>query len=116
MSSTPAAELDRRRFPRLHAPVYCRELGVWSTGPARRVIDVSVSGARVYSDVRHPAGTRLEVEILLPDGESVVLPALVMWCEALVDASPAPFDIGLQFVDPSAAALARLGTALRPEG
>lgn len=91
---------DRRRFPRLKTPVLCRPAGLRLRGNGMTV-DVGLGGARVFSDDEPTRGALLELELILPDGHSVVCKAVVAWSEALPADAPARYDVGLQFTDVS---------------
>jgi c-di-GMP-binding flagellar brake protein YcgR len=91
---------DRREFKRLHAPVFCRPVGGFSLFSGRRKpIDISLGGMRIYSDDDVKKGTRMELELFLPDGSTVTCQAQVMWTEALPVGGPARYDVGVQFID-----------------
>lgn len=107
-------EQDRRHYPRLRAPVLCRPAGYRLAGTGE-TLDISLGGARIYSDEFTPAGTPLELELILPDGDSAVCRAEVAWIETLPEGSPAKFDVGLRFTQLSAAVRARLGRVLAVE-
>ena len=106
-NDTSAAE--RREFPRLQAPIYCR--------PAhrrlrrRKVVDVGLGGMRVYSDEPFDLGARFEVELFMSDGDSVNCLTEVMWTRPVPGGQPAPFDVGLKFLHVPEAGYAKL-TAL----
>ncbi len=106
-NDTNAAE--RREFPRIQAPIYCR--------PAhrrlrrRKVVDVGLGGMRVYSDEPFDVGARFEVELFMSDGDSVTCLTEVMWTRAIAGGEPAPFDVGLKFLHVPEAGFAKL-TAL----
>ncbi len=104
---------ERRRFPRLNAPVYFRP--AHRRLPRRRVVDVGVGGMRVYSDESIAVGSRLEVELFLPDASSVTCLTEVVWVRPLDTEAPARFDIGLSFLDVPDEALAQLGQVLASE-
>src|SRR5437879_1305777 len=95
MADAPPAE--RRKYKRLHAPVYCRPLGrSMSTSqeiPRLDVKDVSLGGIRVYTDDRHAIGDRLELELWLPDGDGITLDTTVVWVDPLDGAEPARFEV-----------------------
>lgn len=88
---------ERRRFPRLNAPVYFRP--AHRRLPRRQVVDVGLGGMRVYSDEIIAVGSRLEVELFLPDASSVTCLTEVVWVRPLPADAPARFDIGLSFLD-----------------
>ena len=69
-------------------------------------------GLLAYSDVRHRPGVRLELEVLLPGGESVVFLAEVAWLEELPDGGPAAYDVALRYVHVAPADLPRLARVL----
>lgn len=101
---------DRRKYPRIKAPVFCRPAGLrlHSSGQAQ---DISLGGARVYSDDETAPGTRLELELIFADGQSIVAQAEVVWVEPLPQDAPARFDVGLRFTelpDEAAALLAQV--------
>ncbi len=89
---------ERRRFPRLKAPVFCRPAGLrfHNSGSA---VDVGLGGARVFSDEPSKPGTWFELDLLLPDGSTIVCKAVVAWIDALPEGSPAKYDLGLKFTD-----------------
>ena len=102
---------DRRRYKRLQAPVYCRPVGL-KLFERKPTVDISMGGARIFSDEEMKKGTRLEVELFLPDGASVTCRVEVVWVETLPAGSPAKFDVGLKFTDISATDKERLSTIL----
>jgi c-di-GMP-binding flagellar brake protein YcgR len=108
---------ERRKYKRLNAPMYCRPLGRAIAGAQETarldVQDISLGGVRVYTDDRHSPGDRLELELWLPDGESVTLDTTVRWVDALENQSPARFEVGLEFVDVAKADLERLEAVLK---
>jgi hypothetical protein len=104
---------DRRNFPRVNAPVFWRPVGLPLFGfGRRRTVDVSVGGARVYSDEPIAAGTPFALELGLPDGGTVTCRAEVVWAEELPAGAPARYDIGLKFTEISTEALVRLQAVL----
>jgi c-di-GMP-binding flagellar brake protein YcgR len=99
---------ERRQFPRVAAPMYCR--------PARRrllrrrrVVDVGLGGMRVYSDDGYAVGDRLEIDLLTADGDDFVTCLTeVVWIRELPSGSPAAFDVGLRFLEIPPAAKAMI--------
>lgn len=91
-------EVRRRQFPRIKAPVLCRPAGLrfHNTG---ETLDISLGGARVYSDDETAPGTPLELELVFPDNSRFVCRAQVVWIEPLPDGAPARFDVGLRFTE-----------------
>ncbi len=112
-----ADQPERRRFKRLNAPVYCRPLGRPIGGATEneklKAQDISLGGVRVYTDDKHKPGDRLELELWLPDGESITLDTAVVWVDALEKSEPARFEVGLKFVDVAQNDLARLEAVLK---
>ena len=78
----------------------------------RRVTDLSLGGARVYTDIRRRPGERLEVELVPPEGEPFVVRAMVVWVQAVAPGGPALYDMGLKFTSASDDAAARLRAVL----
>ena len=90
---------DRRRFPRVQAPVLYRVVGPSLFVQPGRTGDVGLGGMRVYSDERHRPGKRLEIEVFLPDQTTITCWARVIWVEPLARSAGAKYDIGLEFTD-----------------
>ena len=111
--SSGAGGRERRRYPRLQAPVLYRSAPFAGAVP-HRVIDLSMGGARVYSDLRRRPGERLEVELFPPEGDSVVVRATVVWVQAMAPGGPALYDIGLKFTNATEDAASRLRAVLDP--
>lgn len=103
---------DRRRFPRIQANVVCRPAGSELFHHRRNTQDVSLGGIRVYSDEDFPVGTRLDLDVLLPDQTSVRCWAVVVWRSEMSDGAVARYDVGLRFTDMSPADIQRLTTVL----
>lgn len=99
---------DRRQFPRVAAPMYCR--------PARRrllrrrqVVDVGLGGMRVYSDDPYDIGDKLEIDLLSAEGdEFVTCLTEVVWLREIPGGIPARYDVGLRFLEIPAAARAMI--------
>jgi hypothetical protein len=102
---------ERRRFPRIKAPVFCRPAGLRFHG-AGKTVDIGLGGARVFADEPVSLGTHFELELVLPDSSTIVCKAVVAWIEALPEGSPARFDLGLQFTDVSDRDRLRLASVL----
>jgi len=103
---------DRRQYPRVNAPVFCRPVGKPLFG-RRRAADVSLGGMRLYADEAPSTGDRLELELFLPDQSELTCRVEVVWVEGLPEGAPARFDVGVKFVEISAADARRLDTVLR---
>jgi hypothetical protein len=106
---------DRRKFPRVSAPVFCRPIGKPLFG-RRRATDVSLGGMRLYSDDAPDLGDRLELELFLPDDKTVTCAVEVVWVDTLAEGSPARFDVGVKFVEVSQEVRGLLSQVLKPEG
>jgi Tfp pilus assembly protein PilZ len=109
--STP----ERRRFKRLNAPVLCRPLGgaLVDEEGMRKVQDISLGGVCVYTDDPHKIGEHLELELFLPNGETVTLDTQICWIDKLPKGGPARFEVGLQYVDVAASDLKRIESLLK---
>ncbi|MGH7776207.1 MAG: PilZ domain-containing protein [Candidatus Dormibacterales bacterium] len=103
---------DRRRFPRVQAPVLYRVLGPRIFGTPASPGDVGLGGMRVYSDERHKPWKRLEIEVFLPDQTTITCGAKVVWIEPLARSAGAKFDVGLEFTDISSDDRRRLAWVL----
>jgi PilZ domain len=76
-------------------------------------VNVSMGGARVFSDDRMKVGSKLNLE-LLPDPEtSVQVLARVAWIDELEDGAPARYDVGLEFLDVPEEMVSRLAAILQ---
>ncbi len=91
--------MEQILYPRLQAPVYWRPAGGLPLfRPKRKSIGRAVGGARVYADDELREGTRLEIEVFLPDGTSVVCKVEVLSVDALAEGAPALFDVEVEFI------------------
>ena len=88
---------DRREFPRVTAPIYCRPAR--RRLPRRRVVDVGLGGMRVYSDEPFKVGARMEIDLFPPDGEPITCLTEVMWIREIPGGNPAAYDVGLRYLD-----------------
>jgi c-di-GMP-binding flagellar brake protein YcgR len=108
-------EHNRRQFKRVQAPVYCRPMGLslrFLQPKQQRPQDISLGGMRIYSDEPIKKGTKLELELFLPDASSVTCKVEVVWIDALPAGSPAKHDVGLKFIDISTEDKSRLASVL----
>lgn len=87
---------DRRRFPRARAPIFCRPAGFLK--PRLKIGNVSLGGLRIYSDKLYKEAERLEIEIFLPNNQSLVEIVQVVWIKELPPDSEALYDVGLEFI------------------
>ncbi len=94
----------------------CRAPGLSLFHHKRNTQDVSLGGARVFSDEHYRVGRLLELDVMLPDGSAVQCWAEVVWLIELDDASPARYDVGLKFTDMASADIRRLASVLGPPG
>ena len=103
---------DRRQYPRVDAPVFCRHIGK-PLFRRRRANDVSLGGMRVYADEAPAPGDRLELELFLPDESELTCRVEVVWVEQLAEGAPARFDVGVKFVGIDAQSRSRLSAVLK---
>lgn len=102
---------NRRRFPRVKAPIYFQTPRI--RDEQRPVLDVSLGGLRVYSDDPFEVGERIQLELLLPpDGVEVSALARVAWIRRLPKRSAATFDVGFELLIVDGDGLKHLGRAL----
>ena len=97
---------NRRQFPRFNAPLCYRAAPFFATLQA--AVNVGLGGIRIYSDEPLKIGKRLEIELLLPEDESLKLTARVAWQTVLPAGACARYDVGLEFLHVSAAQFQRL--------
>jgi c-di-GMP-binding flagellar brake protein YcgR len=88
---------DQRRHVRVKVPIgcYCERL----TSRQLRLLDISLGGARAYSESAPVKDDSLEIELLLPDGKRLKCPARVVWVKALSGETAAQYEVGLRFLD-----------------
>lgn len=106
---------DRRQYKRVHAPVYCRPVGLalrFLNGDKRKAEDISLGGMRIYADEEPKRGARLELELFMPDGRSVTCRVEVVWVDPLPAGAPAKFDVGLKYTEIRDEDRARLSVVL----
>jgi hypothetical protein len=106
--------MDRRKFPRINAPVFCRPVGKQLFG-RRGIADVSLGGMRLYADEAPAPSDRFELELFLPDQTELTCHVEVVWVDKLPPGSPAGFDVGVKFVEIAEADRARLSAVLKKE-
>jgi len=66
-------------------------------------IDISLGGLRIHGHEDRPVGSGLRLDAFFPHVARVTLAAEVVWIRALGRDAPAPFDMGLAFVELSPA-------------
>lgn len=111
----PDKDLERRHFRRVNAPITVRPVSILARAVPRRVNDVSLGGLRAFSDERYKVGTRLELELAFPVGESATVLAEVVWVDAQPEGAPARFEVGMRYVDATAHDLALILQAIGPQ-
>ncbi len=107
--------MERRRYRRIQAPVYCRPAGVKMLARHREAVDISLGGVRVFSDDRHRVGALVKMEFFVEGSPAITYTAEVVWVDELPAGSAARYDVGLKFVDLSPEALSFLSSVLGPE-
>ena len=90
--------MDRREYPRVNAPVFCRPTGK-PFFKRRQALDISLGGIRIFADEAPAIGDRLELELFLPDSTELTCTVEVVWVEDLPEGSPARHDVGVKFVN-----------------
>src|SRR5882757_9855101 len=80
-----------------------------------RTVNMSQTGARVFSDDRLKVGTKLNLELLADAGSTVQVLARVVWIDELAAGSPARFDVGLEFLDVPEEMMSRLVAILQKD-
>jgi hypothetical protein len=78
-----------------------------------RTVNVSMGGARVFSDDRMKVGAKLNLELMPDPDTSVQVLARVAWIDELGDGAPARFDVGLEFLDVPEEMVSRLAAILQ---
>jgi hypothetical protein len=103
-------EENRRKYPRLNAPILYRAAPFISR--RNPVMNISLVGIRVYSDEELNIGKRLELELCLSDNTSMVCTARVVWQKPIPEGAIAKYEIGLEFLEISPDDLQRLAKVL----
>jgi len=103
---------DRRRYPRLQAPVFCRPAGLDPFHQRLNTRNLSLGGARVLSDEEFKLGHRLELDVVLPSGEFLRCWAEVVWVTSLQTEDEAGYEVGLRFTDLAEQDIQRLAAVL----
>jgi PilZ domain len=101
---------ERRHFPRLHANTLWRPAGFLT--PRSPVADMSLGGARVYSDELVAVGDPLEIELMVPGRASLELLARVVRVHVLPPGALALYDVALEFLIMTNEARCRLARML----
>lgn len=61
--------------------------------------NISIAGVHIYSNKPFKKGQALEIELLLPNGNSLKATVSVVWISALPPGSEALYDVGLEFLN-----------------
>src|SRR2546427_12461439 len=91
-------EDERRKFRRLKAPVFYRPVGLSLLRRLRGkddrelAVDISLGGVRIYSDDELKVGSRLELDLFLPDDTTLATKAEVLWAHQLTSSGPGKYD------------------------
>lgn len=111
MGDSDRSKSERRRYPRVIAPVSYRTPK--RPGPKRVVSDLSLGGVRIFSDEHLELGERLELDFFLPDGSTVKAMAKVAWIKEMPEKAEALYDVGMEFVELSGSVREKLGKVLK---
>ena len=111
MGKSNKSNTERRQYPRVMASVFYKAPEHLS--PKRRVSDLSLGGVRIYSDERLNMEGRLELEFFLPDGSTVKATAKVAWIKEMPEGAEALYDVGMELIELSKAAIEKLKTVLK---
>ncbi len=90
-------EQDRRRFPRVNAPIYFSYSSRFS--PSVPAANVSLGGVRMFADEKIEIGKRLNLTVTLPRGGLIECRGEVVWIKDMPEGSEANYDLGISFVD-----------------
>jgi hypothetical protein len=80
-----------------------------------RTVNMSLGGARVYSDDRLKIGRKLHLELLAAPDSTVQVLARVVWLDELPAGGPALYDVGLEFLDVPEEMTSRLAAILQKD-
>jgi hypothetical protein len=105
---------ERRIYRRVQAAVYCRPAGMGFLARQREPVDLSLGGVRIFSDEPAKIGDLLKLEFFVTDAPAVTYTAEVVWVVKLPPDAPAPYDLGLKFIQLEPPAMRLLMTVLGP--
>ena len=80
-----------------------------------RTVNMSLGGARVYSDDRMKLGRKLHLELLVDPDSTLQVLARVVWIDELETGAPARYDIGVEFLDVPEEMTSRLAAILQKD-
>jgi hypothetical protein len=107
--------VDRRRYRRTRANVYCRPAGEDFFAARFDVVDISFGGLRIHGEDEPVVRSRMRLDVFLIGAPPATCTAEVVWARRLPAGSPAPFEAGLRFCELSAVALTGLLPLLRAD-
>jgi PilZ domain len=105
---------ERRIYRRVQAAVYCRPAGMRFLARQREPVDLSFGGVRIFSEETAKIGDLLKLEFFVSGAPAVTYTAEVVWVVKLPPDAPAPYDLGLKFIQLEPPALRLLMTVLGP--
>ncbi len=82
-------------------------------GPVHPTQNFSLGGVRIYSNAYLKEGKQIEIELCLPQEDSIVATVRVVWTKVLPPGSDAVFDVALEFLDLPAGAIEKLKKVLK---
>ncbi|MCP5424123.1 MAG: PilZ domain-containing protein [Gammaproteobacteria bacterium] len=89
---------DHRRHVRVDVPIDCSCQRL--TTRQIRLFDISLGGARAYSESAPSKDEILEIELLLPSKKRLKCLAKVIWVNRLPGETEATkYEVGMQFID-----------------
>ena len=100
---------ERRQYSRISLPMLYRPARLLS--PRNVARDISRGGIRACTDDALAVGTRLEIELFLPDGKSLSVNVRVAWIQELSGGDPR-YEAGLEFLQMDAVQAERLDRCL----
>jgi len=80
-----------------------------------RTQNMSLGGARVFSDDKLKINTKLNLELLAGPDSTVQVLARVAWVDDLGKDAPARFDVGLEFLEVPEEMISRLAAILKKD-
>jgi len=80
-----------------------------------RTVNMSLGGARVYSDDKLKLGKKFHLELLAGPDSTVQVLARVVWIDELGPGGPARYDVGFEFLDVPEEMMSRLAGILQKD-
>jgi len=111
MNKSPSSKTERRRYPRVMAPVYYRIPR--TQADKKPVSNLSLGGVRIYSDESLDTGQVLDLKFFLPNGSVLEAKARVVWVKELPPGSKGVYDVGMELIKLSGKARKELALVLR---